>query len=76
MVADPSLPGCRSGRLILVGYTVLLKSGLVISDLMLCGLIVWPTAVLLVVAAVGTVGVTAVVVGGISAIAWMMSDPG
>jgi hypothetical protein len=81
--------------LVLVGYAGLLTSGAVISDVMLCLLLVWPTTVLLVVAAVaavwgrdvtrwismaigtvGTVGVPAVIVGGISAIAWMISDPG
>jgi hypothetical protein len=40
---------------VLVGYAVLLKSGAVISDLMLCLLLVWPTAVLLVGAAVAAV---------------------
>jgi hypothetical protein len=38
--------------LILVGYAVMLKSGAVISDLMLCLLLVLPTAVLLILAAV------------------------
>jgi hypothetical protein len=37
------------------GYAVLLKSGAVINDVMLCLLLVWPTAVLLVVAAVAAV---------------------
>jgi len=82
--------------LVVLGYAVLRQSGVVITDLMLCLLLVLPTAVLLVVAAVagvlrrdtsrwvsitigmtvGTVGVAAVVVGAISAIAWMISDPG
>jgi hypothetical protein len=83
--------------LVLVGYALLLKSGAVINDLMLCLLLVWPTAVLLVAAAVAgvmrgevsrwfsmAIGVTAgtggvavvVVVVGISAIAWMISDLG
>lgn len=82
--------------LVLAGCAVLLKSGAVMSDLMLCVLLVFPTALLLVAAAVavvlqrdvtrwismaisvtlGTLGVAAVVVGGISAIAWMISDPG
>jgi hypothetical protein len=77
-----------------VGYVALRQSGVVISDLMLCLLIVCPTAVMLVAAAVaavlrrdatrwismatgvivGTVGVAAVVTGGFSAIAWMISD--
>lgn len=90
--------GLQLGPLLVLvgGYAVLLKSGAVISDLMLCLLLVLPTAVLVVAAAVagvlrrdasrwvsmaigvavGTVGVAAVVVGGISAIAWMISDPG
>jgi hypothetical protein len=82
--------------LVLVGYDVLLESGAVISDLMLYLLVAFPTAVLLVAAAVaavwgrgasrwfsmaigvavGAVYVAAVVVGGISAITWMISDPG
>jgi hypothetical protein len=41
--------------LVLVGYAVLLKSGALISDLMLCLLLVWPTAVLLLAAAVAVV---------------------
>jgi hypothetical protein len=81
--------------LVLVGYAVLLKSGTTITDPMLCALLVFPTAAMLVLAAVavvlrrgvirwlsmaigvtvGTVGV-AVVGGGISAIAWMISGPG
>jgi hypothetical protein len=41
--------------LVLVGYLALLTSGVVVSDLMLCGLLVFPTAVLLVAAAVAAV---------------------
>jgi hypothetical protein len=41
--------------LVLVGYAVLLKSGAVISDLMLCLLLAFPTVVLLVAAAIATV---------------------
>jgi hypothetical protein len=41
--------------LVLVAYAVLLKSDAVISDLMLCLLLVWPTAVLLVTALVAVV---------------------
>jgi hypothetical protein len=41
--------------LVLVGCAVLQQSGLVISDLMLCLLLDWPTAVLLVTAAITVV---------------------
>ena len=80
---------------VLAGHMALLASGAVISDLMLCARLVFPSLLLVAAAvaavwrrdvarwvsmaigaAVGTVGVAALVVGGISAIAWMISDLG
>jgi hypothetical protein len=50
------LVGLPLGPLLVVGgYAALLKSGAVISDLMLCLLLVWPTAVLVVVAAIAAI---------------------
>ncbi|MDT5119423.1 MAG: hypothetical protein QOE30_5162 [Mycobacterium sp.] len=81
--------------LTLIGYLALMQSGATITDTMLVGLVIFPTALVLLGAAlaalldlgarrwvsiaVGTAAGTAVAVvivgGGISLIAWMLSDP-
>jgi hypothetical protein len=82
--------------LTLLGYLALTESSLTISDTMLLGLIAFPTALVLLAAALaallsrdagrwvstalgvaaGTALMLVVVLGGISLIAWLISDPG
>jgi heme/copper-type cytochrome/quinol oxidase subunit 4 len=81
--------------LTLIGYLVLMQSGATITDTMLVGLVIFPTALVLLGAAlatvlhlgarrwvsiavgtaVGTAVAVVIVGGGISLIAWMLSDP-
>jgi hypothetical protein len=80
----------------LAGYVVLAKTMAPITDVMLVGLLVYPTVALLLGAAVtaairrdptawvsmaagvtaGTLVLATVVGGGLSALGWMLSDPG
>ena len=93
---EPVFVGLPLGPLLtLIGYLALMQSGATITDTMLVGLVIFPTALVLLGAAlaavlhlgtrrwvwiaVGTAAGTAVAVvivgGGISLIAWMLSDP-